>query len=296
MAERNDLLDALVKQAKGYQDRAPVLRITEPLFEESMAKARELLIDVWPLFGDCSIVAANASTATARMQLPEEGRVDVFRPSGAIAALMRPKSTRKPIALDERTVDRRPLLEVAQRTAAVISKSYSSADDQLRFENQWEMKGQGVTLKGEKTAVALFEVLSSFRRYLHGLPVLGRASVHVGVAAGLQVVRWGIDWRRVQPKPFAETPVISPEEGAARVTADLWWRRAERPFTLKDFTPQAMALGYLSLSRRRQQFVMQPCWVAVLKPTGGMSTGHVVAVPAAPRAFEPIDRGLKMMA
>ena len=116
--------------------------------------------------------------------------------------------------------------------------------------------------------------------------------MHVGVGGDSQVTRWGIDWRRVRPAPFAQTEVVTPEEGAKRVLNDLSWRRPERPFTLKDLEPKSFTLGYLSLSRRREQFVMQPVWLAVLAPSGGTTMGHVVAVPAAPQAFEPIDRPL----
>ena len=74
--------------------------------------------------------------------------------------------------------------------------------------------------------------------------------------------------------------------------SDIWWRRPERPFTLKDFEPQSFELGYFSGSRRRVQSVMQPVWVAVLKPRAPMTMGQVVVVPAAPNAFEPIIRPL----
>jgi hypothetical protein len=99
-----------------------------------------------------------------------------------------------------------------------------------------------------------------------------------------------MEWRPVGPDPFVHTPVISPEEGAKRVMDEMAWRRPERPFTAKDFEVKDFMLGYMSLSRRVQQFVMQPVWVAVLAPLVPNSMAHVVAVPAAPQAFEPIAR------
>jgi hypothetical protein len=223
------------------------------------------------------------------MQLPNEGRVDVFHSSGAIAAYMHPPTSRLPITPNERLADRKALSALTQRIAESIAKTQLTSDEQLRFESLWELKGQGVPLKGEKSPVALFEVLGAFRRYLHGLPVLGRASIHVAVGGGSLVTRWGIDWRRVRSKPFTETEIIYTEEGANRRLVASFWRRPERPFTLADFEVKAFTLGYLSFSRRRVQFVMQPTWLAVLAPRAPMGMGTVVAVAAAPQAFEPLS-------
>ena len=287
--DKNDLLSALVKRAEGFLDRAPVLHIEQPSVEDSVAQAGSAARSVWLQFGDCSFRPEYVSTTMSRVRLPNEGRVDVFHSSGAIAAYMHPPTSQQPLTANERLADRKALSALAQRVAESIARTHLTSDEQLRFESLWELKGQGVTLKGVKSPVALFEVLGAFRRYLHGLPVLGRASVHVALGGGSLVTRWGIDWRRVRSKPFAETEIISPEEGAKRVLDDLFWRRPERPFTLADFEVKAFTLGYLSFSRRRVQFVMQPTWLAVLAPRAPMGMGTVVAVAAAPQAFEPLS-------
>ncbi len=286
--DNNDLLSALVKRAEGFVDRAPVFHIEQPSVEDSVGQARAAARFAWNQFGECSLRPDIVGATLSRMQLPNEGRVDVFHPSGAIAAYMHPPTSRQPITPNERLADRKALTVLTQRFAESIAKSHLTSDEQLRFESLWELKGQGVTLKGEKSPVALFEVLGAFRRYLHGLPVLGRASIHVALGGGSLVTRWGIDWRRVRTKAFAETAIISPEEGAKRVLDDLFWRRPERPFTLADFEVNAFTLGYLSFSRRRVQFVMQPTWLAVLAPRAPMTMGTVVAVAATPQAFEPL--------
>ncbi|MCW2655402.1 MAG: hypothetical protein JWR32_6378 [Mycobacterium sp.] len=287
--DNNDLVSALVNRAEGFQDRAPVFHIEQPSVEDSIARARSAARFVWNQFGDCSLRPDPVSTDLSRMQLPNEGRVDVFHSSGAIAAYMHPPTSRQPLTPNERLADRKALSALTERVAESIAKTHVTSDEQLRFESLWELKGHGVTLKGEKSPVALFEVLGAFRRYLHGLPVLGRASIHVALGGASLVTRWGIDWRQVRTKPFAETAIISPEEGAKRVLDDLFWRRPERPFTLADFEVDAFNLGYLSFSRRRVQFVMQPTWLAVLKPRPPMTMGTVVAVAAAPQAFEPLS-------
>jgi hypothetical protein len=285
-----EILAALAKQAAGFQERVPIFHIRQPSAAESVGQAQALARSIWTHFTECGLRPDETGSFQARMRLPHNGRVDVFYPSGAISASMSPSGTPKPLTPDERSADRKALQGVAEQVAMVMAKSHVGPNEQLRFESLWEKKGQGTTLRGEKSPVALFEVLASYRRYLHGLPVLGRASVHVALGAGSQVTRWGIDWRRIREQPFAHAAILSPEEGAKRILEDLWWRRPERPFTLKDFQVKSFTLGYMSLSRRVQQFVMQPVWVAVLAPQMGMSMGHVVAVPATPEAFEPISR------
>ncbi len=293
MADK-DLLAALVNKAAGHRGRVPVFQIIQPSLEDSVSDARVMAKAIWPQFGDCMPMPENMGSL-ARMRLPDEGHLNIFPASGAIAAMMRTRVARKPLATDERSADHKALTDLADQVARTIAKRHAGPDDELRFESKWEMKGQGVTLRGEKSPIALFEVLGAFRRYLHGLPVLGRASVHVSVGGDSQVTRWGIDWRRVRVESFAQAKVVTPEEGAKRVLDDLWWRRPERAFTMEDFEPKSFMLGYLSLSRRREQYVMQPAWVAVLAPRGPMGMGHVVAVPAAPQAFEPIDRQAKIL-
>ena len=293
MADR-DLVAALVKRAEGRDDRVPVFPIMQPSTDEAIAHAQRLVAAIWPQFGECGPKVEDVTTAVARLRLPDEGRVDVFHASGAIAAVMSPRETRTPIAADERRADRESLVRRAEELAATIAKSHVSANDGLQNESVWELKGRGVALSGEASPAALFEILVAFRRYLHGLPVLGRASVHVALGSRSTVTKWGIDWRRVRPEPIAHTPVVDPQEAASRIAGDLFWRRPEKPFTLDDFEPKSFKLGYLSMSRRREQQVMQPAWVAILAPRGRTSMGHVLAVPASPHAFDPIDRPAKM--
>lgn len=284
-----DLLDSLVKRATGYQDRAQVFRLEQPAMAGSLKSAVELTSLIWPWFDYCQMRPEAISNAmVASFLLPNDGGLQVFGASGAIAAAMRGAATRKPLEQDERNADRSKLIALAERTARTIAEAHHAPDEELRFERFWQLKAQGTTLRGERTATALLQVTGAFRRYVHGLPVLGRASVHVAVGAGSAVTRWGVDWRRISGKAVAETPVVDPAEGARRVMADLFRRRPERPFTLADFTPSAFMLGYVSMPRRQAQSILQPAWVAMLEPAGGTTRGQVVAVPAAPEAFEAL--------
>jgi hypothetical protein len=292
-----DLLGALVAHAKDHRDRLPVFNVVQPARDALLARARSLLDIIWPQFGDCTPFLSGDGLVLARLRLPNNGNVDVFHPSGALAASMHALHARTPIGSDERELVRDPLVKLGERLAMTIAKQHGIAGDALRLESLWERKAQGTRLPQEKgglaakTAVAVLEVLSSFRRYVEGMPVLGRASVYVGVGANTEVIRWGADLRIVEPEPVTVAPVIDAAAGARRVLEDLALRRPERPVTLEDFEPDSFQLGYISLGRRREQFVMQPVWVAVLTPRGSTTMGHVVAVPASERTFEAIAQG-----
>jgi hypothetical protein len=281
-------LQALASRAQSFRERAPVHRVQAVPFEGQIKRAARLTALVWDLLGECAPrVVADESPGMARIQLPEDGNVNIYTPSGAIDAFITSAASRPPLAADERRAER-PKIQVRLRQVAEnLTKELITDGEELRPERLWETKARGQTMKGESSPTALLEVVGSLRRYLHGLPVLGRASVHVALGGRHEVTKWGVDWRLRDGDAIAETEVVDPDEGARRVLAELRNRRPESGQP-PDLEPEEMILGYLSMPRRYEQRVLQPAWVARFRPTGGSTMGVVVAVPAAPAAFEPI--------
>jgi hypothetical protein len=291
--DTDDLLQNLANLASCYQPRAEILPLDTPprnkLIKSSIATAAR----IWPWFDECFIRPELVETAgVAMFRVVEDGRLQVFEASGAVAAAIVGVENRKPLAKDEASVHQDELIRLTERTANDLAESRLTADEELRFERLWRMKAQGVTFNGERSAVALLQATAAFRRYVRGLPVLGRASINVTLGgANAAVTRWGIDWRRVGGKAIGETDVVEPAEGARRALADLQRRRPERPATLADFKPRALQLGYVSLPRRQAQSLLEPAWVAILDPAGKQtSMGEVIAVPAVPDRSEPLFR------
>ena len=293
MPDVDDLLQSLAKLATGYQPRAEILPLDTPPRNELIKSSIATAALIWPWFDECFIREVVVDTVgTAMFMLADDGRLQVFEASGAVAAAIFGAEYRKPLAKDEARIYQDDLIKLAERTAKDLATSRLAADEEFRFERLWRMKAQGVTFKGERSAVALLQVTGAFRRYVQGLPVLGRASINVTLGgAHAAVTRWGIDWRRVGGKAIGETDVVEPAEGARRALADLQRRRPERPLTLADFKPRALQLGYVSLPRRQAQSLLEPAWVAILDPAGKQTTmGEVIAVPAAPDRCEPLFR------
>jgi hypothetical protein len=293
-----ELAAALVKQTVGYRDRAPVLQVEAVEPQRAVKAALSVAPRIWPWLDECRFrVNPTQSAGTLALMAPGNGRVNVYLPSGAVEARLASPTGTKPIASDEQTAKRELIRARAQETAEILSKSHVGAEDEMRFERLWETKARGVTLKGETaTPTALFGVTAVFRRWLHGLPVLGRPSIQVAVGSENTVRQWAVDWRRVRSTPVANSSVIDPQAGAMRLLEDIAWRRPEKPFTLDDFAPVRFALCYATQGRRSEQRVFQPVWLAILEPRGFTSMGIVTIVPAAPQAFEPIGRPMRATA
>lgn len=293
-----ELARALVKHAVGYREHAPVLQVEAVEPQRAAKAALGASARIWPWMDECRFRFNTTQSAGAlSFMLQNNGRLSVHLPSGAVEARLTSPTGTKPIASDERTVNREPIRASAQETVTILSKAYAGSDEELRFERLWETKARGVTLRGETTTpTALFGVTAVFRRWLHGLPVLGRPSIQVSIGSETTIRKWGVDWRRVRATPIAKAPVIDPEAGATRLLEDIAWRRPEKPFTLGNFEPVRFVLCYASQGRRSEQRVFQPVWLAILAPRGFTSMGIVTIVPAAPQAFEPIGRPMRATA
>lgn len=281
-------VQALASRAQSYRERAPVHRVQSIPFDDQIKRASRLAGLLWDLRGDCEPrVVADESPGMARIQLPEDGNVNIYTPSGAIDAFITSAASRPSLADDERRADRTTIRARLREAAEKLARHFITDGEELRPERLWETKARGETMKRESSPTALLEVVGSLRRYLHGLPVIGRASVHVALAGDHKVTKWGVDWRSRDSDAIRETELVDPDEGARRVLAELRNRRPESGES-PDLEPEEMTLGYLSMPRRYEQRVLQPAWVARFRPGSGSTMGVVIAVPAAPTAFEPV--------
>lgn len=168
--------------------------------------------------------------------------------------------------------------------------NFAASLENLQFEKLWLLKASGINHKKEQGRAMINRLVYSYRRFLVGLPVWGRASVFIKVAAENVVDAFGIDWRKVHDAPLDKASTLAPDDGARRVLEELQNTNPEKTYTTKDFTPDFFALGYFSATKRSYQSVMQPVWVARFISNGFSRMGHVIAVPAANTAYEPICR------
>jgi hypothetical protein len=187
-------------------------------------------------------------------------------------------------------LDRDLLVRQARDVVQKLELAAASPNEALEFERLWLIKASGMTESGQRGMTAVLRAIVAFRRLLGGLPVLGRASVFVRLASGGAVDAWGRDWRPVHEE-MARTSVLQPDDAALAIANELQTRLPTDLFTLDDLEPAKLDLGYFALGKRKHQSVFQPVWLGQLLPRGPMGVAHVIVIPAAPAAYEPM-RGL----
>ena len=285
------LLKALVSKLSNFRPTAPVYRLRDRRVDEIEADARAFAqrfagtyLDREPRADICR----RKDVTTFR--LPDGGRVAIFHASGAMLA----KRGLRP--LEQLITDTDDKAELTARTVAAAKRlgldRCHDAGERLEFERLWQIKATGMTLQGERGAVALCRVVGAFRRYLADLPVLGRASVFVKLAGDNVVDGAGVDWRPIAGEPVDYAKIIEPEAGAARVLHELSIGSPGGELTLKHYEPESFALGYLSLPKRRAQGFLQPVYVVALRPRGDTTLGRIVVVPASQQHYESLCRPL----
>ena len=288
------LLHALVQKLEHHEESVPVFAIRErrlrEIEEDALGVAR--LFGTVHGLGETRFDRRRGRNRTT-FQLQENIQATVYHASGALQLTANVAPMDAIIASDADTVDEGDLRRFSDAALERLEIQPLEGLETLRFERLWRMKATGITEKGERAPIALTRAVGAYRRHIGSLPVFGRASVFVEVAAKGRLAAAGMDWRPVVAKPIDETPVLSPEHGGERVIRELERFDPEQRVTLDDYTPDLFSLGYFSLPKRRDQAVMQPVYVAMLAPTGPIpSVGRVIVVPAAPEAYEPLARRL----
>ena len=165
-----------------------------------------------------------------------------------------------------------------------------NAGERLAFERLWQIKAAGINRERERGREVVCRTVGAFRRYINDLPVWGRASVVVDLAAGGKVKAeraWtGVPSRRsrstarrwsIRSAARAQSSPISPDACRAAIHREGFRRR--------DVQPRLPVASEAPRARRTP-----PVYVAILERRGWTTLNHVVAVPATERVYESIAR------
>lgn len=234
------------------------------------------------------------------MSLPGRLHATAFHASGAMSVTV-------PLAPFEGLFESDPgddeLAARSQRTAEELGlQELVAADDSLTFERLWRIKAAGGDPDGTIADPVLCRAIGAFRHHVRGLPVYGRASCTVELAAEGQLASATVSLRRFAGdeggKTVAKAKVRTPEAAAQDVAA-----RVVAAFGEKDDTDDTRLIaewfrfGYLSFSRRRTQSLLAPFYIAsVAIDHEYESSAHVIAVPATTEQFIPLPTGRRAAA
>jgi hypothetical protein len=234
------------------------------------------------------------------MSVPGGLRANAFHASGAM-------SVTSPLAPFDALFETDPgddeLVALSQRTAEELGLQKLVPDeDSLSFERLWRIKAAGGDEAGTTTEPVLCRVIGAFRHHVRELPVYGRASCTVELAAGGQLASASVSLRRFAGdeggKTVARAKVRTPEaaahEVAARVVATFGGRQDMNSSRL---VAEWFRFGYLSFGRRRTQALLAPFYVAsVAIDHEYEASAHVIAVPASEDQYIPLPPGRRASA
>jgi hypothetical protein len=293
MVEIDDSLKKeLTQLITNSKDSLPVYKIKNLSRNSQVEKASQLASKF--VSGYCysdfpDTVVYDKSENTTTVDLPERTKIRIYNNSNAmiIRKITGPLDNIFPREID--------MGQLKERTIGVMKRfefdNWCSEIEQLEFEHLWKIKASAITLREKiKIPQVLCSVVGAFRRYINRMPVYGRASVFVKLAANDVVQSAGIDWRIIEKEPVDEIKIIEPEEAAELMLRNIGGTLPNQKITSKIFKPEFFGLGYFSLPRTRYQTFMQPAYVSIFSPTGMMTAGQAVVTSASRDIYENLGR------
>jgi hypothetical protein len=164
-------------------------------------------------------------------------------------------------------------------------------EDSLAFERLWRIKAAATDREGKATEPVLCRAVGAFRHSVRELPVYGRASATVELAAGSRLTAISLSARRFAGdgggETVAKTEVRSPhdaaEEVAGRIVKAFGGRRELSSARL---VPEWFRFGYLSLGRRSTQALLAPFYIASIAiEREEEASAHVIAAAGSVEQF-----------
>ena len=281
------LLKKLIDKTCHYRDVVPVFRVEPCALDELEASALRLAASVAGCEGDAKS-RIERRNGRSDILLQDAVRARVYHASGAFAV-------KTGLAPMEHLIGEKADKEALTQSVATAAKRlgldrFVAHGEQLVFERVWQIKASGISGEGVRGREVVCRAVGAFRRYLHDLPVWGRASAVVEIAGGDRIGGVGVDWRTVAAEPIDRAKVLAPEMAARAVLNDLHSRLPGGEFSDDDFDVGMFSLGYLSLPKRRAQSVFAPVYVAMLERRGWTSTNYLIVVHGSEKVYESVCR------
>lgn len=278
-------------------DTVDVLQLAQPDVGTVQQRLAELIGDVGKVAG-LGAEPAKIETQKVRSVARLPGRLHAtgFHASGAM-------SVRLDLAPFDDLFESDPgdeeLAALTQRAAADLQLEQLVPDgDKLSFERLWRIRAAAGDQKGTMTDPVLCRAVGSFRHTVGELPVYGRASAAVEVAAAGKLTSVSVALRRFARdgggEVFAKARVRKPGSAALDVS-----NRLVKAFAGADnlrsthLVAEWFRFGYLSMGRRQAQGLLAPFYIASVRVERKESeaSAHVIAVPGSDEQFVRLPSG-----
>jgi hypothetical protein len=175
------------------------------------------------------------------------------------------------------------------------------SDESLTFERLWRIKAAGGDQKGTMTEPVLCRAIGAYRHYVRELPVYGRASLTVELAARGRLASASVSVRRFADdeggKTIAKAAVRKPDDAARDVAARLVKAFGGAELKSTGLVAEWFRFGYLSLGRRHTQGLLAPFYIASIAVEHEYeASAHVIAVSGSEEQFMRIPPGRRTSA
>lgn len=170
------------------------------------------------------------------------------------------------------------------------------SEDDLKFERLWRIKAAGGDRTGQVTPAILCRAVGAFRQVTRDLPVYGRASATVELAAGGRLAAVSVSARRLAGDEPGTTldraKVRPPAEAAGDIVGQLVTAFRDGAADDVRVVPDWFRFGYLSLGRRRPQGVLAPFYIAALSVEHEHErTAHLLVAAGTPQRYLRLPTG-----
>jgi len=295
-----NLAEQLSSMIDGAPEAVDVVQLAQPDVGMVQSRLKELIGHVAEVAGlereRPTVETRNVRTV---MSLPGQLRATGFHASGAmsVALALAPFDD-----LFESDPGDDELMASSQRTVEGLGlQKLVPSDESLTFERLWRVKAAGGDIEGTMTEPVLCRAVGAYRHYVRELPVYGRASVTVELAAKGRLASASVSLRRFADdeggKTISKAAVRKPEDAAIDVAARLVEAFGGADLTSTGLIAEWFRFGYLSLSRRQAQALLAPFYIASIAVDHEYeASAHVIAVSGSEEQFMRIPPGRRTSA
>jgi hypothetical protein len=282
-------MEKIMGQLGSVPSQAAVMELKQANVNELHRRARQLL----SLMGDgcgCNYERGDWSIRedSTFIGLPMGAKARLYHASGA----MRLDTGLAPMeGIFEKMESKEHLTKLVEQAARKFNiQQWVGQNEQLRFERLWQIKAAAADRQGKTVSPVLCRAIGAYRHYLGELPVLGAASVAVKLAGGGQLDAFSVQTRQASGKVLDTVKTISPEQALEKVYQRLGRLMGNGKLPLDEAAvPQLMQFGYLSLSKRKAQRLLEPAYVVSVAIEGQQEAqGYLFAIPGTDNPHLPL--------
>lgn len=237
--------------------------------------------------GDCP--RDNGGTLSERgdrtvSHLPDGARAVLYHASGALRHVSGLGPAEAAFA---RVPERDALVRLVEERAHRLALSdWAGPGAELRFETLFRTRGQGADPNGKTSDATLFRAIGAWRQHIAGIPVLGAASVALGLAGDGRLDGLSVAIRQANGEMLDRAAVVAPETGARQILDQLATLLGQRELATALVESATLQFGYLDLGKRKPQRVLAPAYVArIVLRHKTVRQAYVLAVRATERAY-----------